>query len=157
MTAFISYSLNESEKYVVTLLAQKLREKGFSLTSGFSQSASFVDFQTESEIKNSSLFIGLITSSGKNNFPKVYSELQKALSYNKPAILLVEDRVQLDSGIAGFPNLIRFNRYYPGVAIEEVKNRIQTSKTTQQDNSLAWILGGTAALALIAYLSSEKK
>jgi len=157
MIAFISYSLNESEKYVVTLLAQKLREKGFSLTSGFSQSPSFVDFQTENEIKNSSLFIGLVTSSGRNNFPKVYSELHKALTYNKPAILLVEDTVKLDSGLANFPNLIRFNRYYPDIAMEEVKNRIQTSKTVQQDNSLAWILGGAAALALISYLSSEKK
>lgn len=157
MIAFISYSLNESEKYVVTLLAQKLGEKGFSLTSSFRQSASFVDFQTENEIKNSSLFIGLITQAGRRNTPKVYLELQKALNYSKPAILLVEDNVQLDSWASNFPNLIRFNRYYPQIAMEEVKNRIQTSKTVQQDNSLAWILGGVAALALISYLSSEKK
>jgi hypothetical protein len=157
MIAFISYSLNESEKYVLTLLAQKLQERGFSLTSGYGQSLGFVDFQTENEIKNSSLFIGVITSSGRYNSTKVYLELQVAQKYNKPIILLVEDTVPLDFGIANFPNLIKFNRYYPHLALNEVKNRIQFSKSDQQDNSLAWILGGAAALALIAYLSSEKK
>lgn len=157
MLAFISYSLDESEKYVLTLLAQNLREKGFSLTSGFGQSTSFVDFQTESEIRNSSLFIGLVTQSGKFNLPKVYLELQKALEYNKPTILLVEDKVRLDPQMENFPNLIRFNRYYPHAAMEEVKYRIQNSKDLQQDNSLAWILGGAAALALISYLSSDEK
>src|SRR5215213_1733538 len=125
MIAFISYSLKESEKYVITLLAQKLKEKGFSLTSGFGQSADFVDFQTENEIKNSSLFIGVITNSGRYSSPKVYSELQVAQKYSKPIILLVEDTAPLDIGLANFPNLIRFNRYYPHLAIEEVKNRIQ--------------------------------
>lgn len=157
MIAFISYSLKESEKYVVTLLAQKLKEKGFSLTSGFSQSSSFGDFQTENEIKNSSLFIGVITNSGRYNSSKVYSELRVAQNYKKPIILLLEHNAPIDNEIAAIPNLIRFDRYYPQIAMEEVKQRIQTSKDMQQDNSLAWILGGTAALALIAYLSDEKK
>ena len=101
MIAFISYSLKESEKYVVTLLAKKLQEKGFSLTSGFRQSSNFVDFQTENEIKNSSLFIGLITGSfTKSGKKKVYLELQVAQKYKKPIILLLEHNAPLDIEIA---------------------------------------------------------
>jgi hypothetical protein len=45
------------------------------------------------------------------------------------------------------------------MAMEEVKHKIQLSQTQpQQENTLAWIIGGgTAALALISLLSSEKK
>jgi hypothetical protein len=92
MIAFISYSISDSEQYVLTLLAQKLREKGFSVTSNYKQSSQFLDFQTINSIKNSDLFIALVTNSGTmTSTARVYSELKQAFLHNKPAILLAEE------------------------------------------------------------------
>jgi hypothetical protein len=157
MIAYISYSIDESEQYVLTLLAQKLKEKGFSLTSGVKHVVALgnpafglMDFQTENEIKKSNLFIGLITNSYRyNSSETVYQELQKAREYNKPIILLIEDTAPIDIRIANFPNLVRFNRYLPHLAIEEVKNRIQLSQTQpQEDNTLGWLLAEESLLLL---------
>jgi hypothetical protein len=160
MIAFISYSISDSEQYVLTLLAQKLREKGFSVTSNYKQSSQFLDFQTINSIKNSDLFIALVTNSGTmTSTARVYSELKQAFLHNKPAILLAEESVDLAPHFSSYPNTIRFNRYYPNLAIDEVNRRVQFSQTQpQQDNTLAWLIGGgIAALALISLLSSEKK
>ena len=158
MIAFISYSISDSEHYVLTLLAQKLREKGFSVTSNYKQSSQLPDFQTINAIKNADLFIGLVTASG-NSTTRVYSELNQAFLHNRPAIFLAEEKVNLTSQIDNYPNTVRFNRYYPNLAIDEVNRRIQFSQAQpQQDNTLAWLIGGgVAAVALISLLSSEKK
>ncbi len=160
MIAFISYSISDAEQYVLTLLAQKLREKGFSVTSNYKQSSHILDFQTINSIKNSELFIGVITNSGNaTSTSRVYNELQQAFFHNKPTILLAEETVNLAPHISNYPNTIRFNRYYPNLAIEEVNRRIQLSQTQpQKDNTLAWLIGGgIAAVALISLLSDEKK
>ena len=85
--------------------------------------------------------------------------MQVAQKYKKPIILLLEHNAPLDIEIANIPNLIRFDRYYPQIAMEEVKQRIQFSQSQpQQDNTLAWLIGGgVAAIALISLLSDEKK
>jgi hypothetical protein len=160
MIAFISYSINESEQYVLTLLAQKLREKGFSVISNYKQSSQILDFQTMDAINNADLFIGLVTGSGKSSSTaRVYKELAQAFSKNKPAIFLAENTVELNPQLANYQNTITFNRFYPNLAMEQVKHRIQFSQSQpQQDNTLAWLIGGgVAAIALIALLSSEKK
>jgi hypothetical protein len=158
MIAFISYSISDSEQYVLTLLAQKLREKGFSVTSNYKQSSQFPDFQTINAIKNADLFIGLVTNSG-NSTVRVYNELQQAFLHNKPTIFLAEETVDLVPNINNYPNTIKFNRYYPNLAIDEVNRRIHLSQTQpQQDNTLAWLIGGgIAAVALISLLSDKEK
>ena len=160
MIAFISDSIGDSEQYVLTLLAQKLREKGFSVTSNYKQSSQFPDFQTITAIKSSDLFIGLVAASGNmTSTARVYNELNQAFLHNKPTIFLAEESVNLAPHINSYPNTIRFNRYYPNLAIDEVNRRIKFSQTQpQQDNTLAWLIGGgIAAVALISLLSDEKK
>jgi hypothetical protein len=158
MNAFISYSISENEQYILTLLAQKLQEKGISLTTSYSQ-LYFLDWQNINEIINAHFFIGLIAHPG-NQSDRVYRQLRQALQHRKPAILLIEDTLAAPSDLAYFPNVVRFNRNHPWVAIDEVKNRMKTSQTpeiTQPNNdALAWVLGGLATLALIALLSSDK-
>lgn len=162
MIAFLGYSIADSEQYVLTLIAQKLQEQGFSLTSDYSNYYEFdaqLSFQTQNAIKNAGLFIGVVTRSG-NTFltQKVYKEMDFAIQNNKPTIFLLEDQVQTFPWVTNYPNTIRFNRAYPQQAIEEVNRKIQISKNgIQKDNTLAWILGGAAALALIGLLSSEKR
>ena len=160
MIAFISYSISDSEQYVSTLLAQKLREKGFSVTSNYKQSSQFPDFQTINAIKNADLFIGLVAVSDRmSSTARVYNELKQAFLHDKPTIFLAEETVDLAPHIGNYPNTVRFNRYYPNIAIEEVNKRILLSqKQPQKDNTMAWLIGGgIAALALISLLSDEEK
>jgi hypothetical protein len=157
MIAFISYSISEQERYILTLLAQKLREENFSVTSGYTDS---VGFQTQNAIRNASLFIGVITNSdNKISIDKVYSEIGFAEFYNKPSLLLIERSAKVPNSIKHHPNIIIFDRKHPYDAMNNVKLRIKNSKDdkSRNDNTLAWILGGVAALSLISLLSTEKK
>jgi hypothetical protein len=158
MIAFISYSIGEDEQYILSLLAQKLKEQGFNLVTSYNQS-DFIDTQAVNAIKNAALFIGLITKSGR--LPKagrVYSEFKQANLYSKPAIFLIEDTVSVAPWISNYQNSIRFNRYRINEAIEQVRNKITSSQSPQSNsNAAAWLLGGIGVLALLSWLSEDKK
>ena len=158
MIAFISYSIGEDEQYILSLLAQKLKEQDFNLVTSYNQS-DYIDPQAVNAIKNAALFIGLITESGR--LPKagrVYSEFEQANLYSKPAIFLIEDTVPVAPWINNYQNTIRFNRYRISEAIEQVRNKIATSQSLQPNSSAAaWILGGLGVLALLSWLSEDKK
>lgn len=158
MNAFISYSISENEQYILTLLAQKVAELGLTLVTSYNQS-DWPDAQTANEIKNSSVFIGLMTASGSlGKRSRVHSEFKQANIFTRPAILLIEDSVPVlweDS----YHNTIRFNRLSIRQTIEEVNNRIRASQQQPPTNSntTAWILGGLAVVALLSLLSSENR
>lgn len=155
MNAFISYAIKESEQYILSLLAQKVAETGLTLVTSYNQSDS-VDFQATNDIKNSALFIGLITQSGRlAKTGRVYSEFKYANLYSKPAILLIEDTVEVAPWISLYQNTVRFNRNNIGQAIEIVKQKIHNPEIKQSDAS-TWIVGGIAVLALLALLSEKK-
>jgi hypothetical protein len=158
MNAFISYSISEDEQYILTLLSQKVAEAGLTLVTSYDQSQ-WPDAQTANEIKNSAVFIGLMTVSGSlGKRSRVYSEFKQANLFNRPAILLIEDTVPVGLWEDNYHNTIRFNRYYINQAIDEVKTRINTSQSLQPNqNAAAWILGGIAVIALLSLLSSDNK
>ena len=158
MNAFISYSMVENEQYILNLLAQKLGQTGLTLVTSYNQS-NFDDLQAANDIRNSALFIVLITSAGPpSKTSRVYQEFKQATVHRKPAILLIEDTVNVDSWIEGYQNTVRFSRYYPDQAIEEVKNRISSSATPQPNsNAAAWVLGGIGVLALLSWLSEKQR
>jgi hypothetical protein len=157
MNAFISHSISENEQYILSLLAQKVAESGLSLVASYNQSDT-PDFQTANEIKNSAVFIGLITSSGRTaKASRVYAEFKQAQLFNRPAILLIEDVVRVPLWVTTYQNTIRFSRYNIGQAIEAVNTRIKASNNPQSSQAAAWILGGLAALALLSLLSSDNK
>ncbi len=161
MKAFISYSINDSEQFVLTLLSEKLRERGFSLTSNFKKGSSNIDAFTAMKVKESSLFIGIITAYGLNN-QKVISEHHFAVSKNIPALLLVEDNVQLPPDFVSY-NVIFFNRQHPHQAIDKINKEIHKvgnlSVVNQKDsnNAAAWLFGGFALIGLIDLLSSPQR
>lgn len=162
MKAYISYSINDSEQFVLTLLSDKLRKNGFSPTSNFSGrfATSVVETMAAMKIKESSLFIGIITSSGLNH-QKVVAEHNLAVSRNVPALLLVEDNIQLPPDFIN-SNVITFNRQYPHQAIEKINKNIQnvgkigTSQQNNSNNAVAWLFGGLALIGLIDHLSSSR-
>ena len=158
MNVFISYSISSNEQYILNLLAQKMSEKGFSLVA-INNPSMWVGTQAPNEIKNSALFIGLITKAGPSErTTRVFSEFKLANLYSKPAILLIENTVSVAPWIKQYENTIRFNRYYPEQAINQVHDKIAASQNTQSNsNAAAWILGGIGILALLSWLSEQKK
>ena len=161
MKAFISYSLNDSEQFLLTLLSEKLRERGFSLTSNFTKDTPNIDAFTAMKVKESSLFIGIITAFGLNN-QKVISEHHFAVSKNVPALLLVEDNVQLPPDFVSY-NVIFFNRKNPHKAIAKINKEIHkvgnqsVVSQTDSNNAAAWLFGGLALIGLIDHLSSPQR
>ncbi len=159
MRAFISYSLNDSEQFVLTVLASKLKEQGFIVSTSHNLFNNMLDPNTFTQLNKSNLFIGLITFTGIAN-ERVFSEWQQATSKQIPSLLLVENNVNLHQTILQHQNVIRFDRHKPEPSIELVKNKISLSRQSIQsknDNSVAWILGGLAAIALIGLLSNDEK
>ncbi|MGB1204850.1 MAG: hypothetical protein ACPG5B_04340 [Chitinophagales bacterium] len=154
MKAFLSYSLNDTEHFIVTLLAQKLQEQGFYVTSGTYASNYVNNAQTNYEISTSNLFIGIITEMGQAN-KRVFNEWDYANHKKTPALLFVEDSYVFEEKVS-FPNkIIRFNRKNPQPAIDRISQKQADSKRNKQitDESMAWLLGGMALLALILLLS----
>ena len=157
MNAFISYSISDDEQYILSLLSQKVAEAGLTLVTSYNQS-DWPDPQTANDIKNSALFIGLMTASGSvGRRSRVYSEFKQAQLFSRPAILLIEDTVPVSIWENSYHNTIRFSRYSINEAIEEVKRRIGASQTQPSPNAAAWILGGLAVIALLSLLSTDKK
>jgi hypothetical protein len=163
MKAHISYSINDAEQFVLTLLSRKLREKGFALTSHFSgiPSSSTIETMAAMKISESNLFIGIITSAGLNQ-QKVIAEHNLAVSRNVPALLLVEENVQLPLDFLNY-NVVFFNRKNPKKAVEHINKNIQTvikQATYPQSNStnaFAWLFGGLPLIGLIDQLSTARE
>lgn len=153
MRAFLSYSLNDSNQYILTILARKLNENGFYVSTPHNV------YDINYEIKRANLLIGIVTQNGNAN-DSVFQEWDFAIKNRVPSILLIEDNIKLKGNLY-HPNIIYFNRFSPDRAIHEIQNRIESynpPKITQKqnnENALAWILGGVTAIALIKLLSEK--
>ena len=160
MKAFISYSLNDSEQFVLTILSRRLKNDGFTIWSTYQDFENILDFKTFSQINKSNLFVGIITKSGAAN-KRVFKEWKEAVNMHIPSILLVEENVKIKAELLKNNNVLQFNRKDPNKAINIVKSRIENSRVHQskpkkkKDNTLAWILGGVAALIVLGLLSND--
>lgn len=157
MRAYLSYSLNDEQQYVVTVLAQILREKGYVLTAGSGRAGLRILPGTSGDpLLGCNLFIGVVTRSGVES-DRVIGEYNKAISYSIPALLLVDEGVAYASGIQASSNIVLFNHANPSGAMSLVRGRVKDARIQPpSDDTSAWVLGGLAVLALIALLSSKK-
>jgi len=152
MNAFISYSIGANEQYILNLLAQKMEKIGLNLITSYENPSLWVYKQTPTIINDSAFFIGVITNAGPpEKTSQVFSEFELANRFNKPAIFLIEDTVQVAAWISLYENTIRFNRRFPEQAINQVNDKISGSRNA------TWILAGIGILALLDWLSDQKK
>lgn len=157
MKAFLSYSLNDEEAYIITLLAEKLQEQGFYATSGLFHQTISLDPETKADIQTAALFIGILTKQGDMN-QRVYSEWKHAKQKNVPALLLIEHGVDIVPLTDSTPRIIYFNRNQPDIAINTIKKQIKKAKNVPQltlDNTLTWLFGGLAILLVINLLTNQ--
>lgn len=157
MKAFLSYSLNDSEQYVLSILVRKLNEQGFVVSSSYDHNYSLVRFEQFNQINSSNLFIGVMTETTREH-ERVFEEWNTAVKLKVPALLLVEKRVPVHRPYDTNPNIIRFDKNNPSPSIELVKKQFDEAQQEKATvTTAAWALGGLAVLALIALLSDSGK
>jgi len=153
MKAFLSYSLNDRDQYILTLLSSELKKRGFIIN----QSNDFnleMSSLTKVNINKSQLFIGLITGEGQEK-ERVQREWRLANIANISSILIIENTVPISPDFK-FPYIL-FDRFNPQLAINELNRKTNAIKTNSEQNSngWAWLLGGAAVLAIINLLSKD--
>jgi hypothetical protein len=166
MKVFISYSFNNTERYLVSLLSNELRKKGFSVTSSSPPTIfnpSTYELNISNQINSADLFIGLMTKDGTNN-KNAFNEWKYALNIRVTSILLIEKGVRLiPKELNLHPNIIRFDRENPNDAIQRIialgnnnSNALQRvtpfSGTTTNANAKNGLIIGLAALGIAALI-----
>jgi len=161
MKAYIAYSLSEDEQYFVSILAIRFGKQNF-FTDGsqFDYEGDTPGFRTRNKIKNSHLFLGILTKDG-DEFDFVYKEWLYALKVHIPAILLIEDELlTLNPQLKDHPNILVFNRSNPEATINQINQNIKEAASKQEgkpNDSLAWMIGGFALTPLVRLLSEQKQ
>ncbi len=155
MKAFLSYSLNDRDQFILTLLAKELSLKGFSIN----QSNDFntqMSQLTKVNISKSNLFIGLISGKGIEKV-RVQNEWSLANNSNIPSILIIENTVTVSQDFH-YPYIV-FDRHNPHFAVGQLNNIISEMKkeTNNDSNAWAWILGGAALLSIFNLLGKDEK
>jgi hypothetical protein len=158
MRAFISFSVNDSEQNIVSILSMKLQDQGYSTITNYTYSNSVVG------VNKSHLFIGIITSNDNESNKKVFDDWKYATAQNIPALLLVEKNKQIglfenpfQQAEANNPNFISFDRKNaePSVAIAQLRIEEATKNIAKNEyqhngtNWLAWMLAGVPAITVM--------
>jgi hypothetical protein len=154
MKTFVSYSFNDSELHIVSLLIAELRQKGLTVETSNHFGGLYLD---DNKIVNCDFFVGIITNNSES-INAVIREWRVAQSRNIKSVLVIEEGVRVNEN----PNLqfIRFNRNNPRNAIEQLLNvnrqntQITTNTTVEDAVAFGAIVVGIAAL--ITLLSSKK-
>lgn len=157
MKAFISYSINDKDLVIITLLSNNLRKQGFHISTSQNFYNDLLDYTTKKRIENSHVFFGIITKIGREK-ERVITEWKYAKRIKIPNILLIEDNFKLNSNFSG--NYILFNRKQPQIAISKIQNKIANinkNKININKNIWPWVIGGAALVAIIGLLSSDGK
>ena len=145
---FISYSIEDSNLHLISLLLEHLRKNNYSV----SVSNQWID--SDLKIANSDIFIGIITNKS-NSIDYVVKEWQIARKNNIPYVLIVEEGVNVDE--SSDINFIRFNRANPQSAINQLFNlnkHTVAQKKKENADDVADVLLGVAVVAGIAALIS---
>ena len=151
---FVSYSIEDSNLHLITLLLEHLRKNNCIVA------VSNIGMDSTMRIGNTDIFIGIITNKSNSN-DYVVKEWQVARENNIQNILIVEDGVTIND-----PNnisYIRFNRSNPQDAIDKLFQRNKTitpQKNKKNNDDVANVLLGVAVVAglaaLISLLSKNK-
>lgn len=151
MRVFISYSFQDEELYLLSLLIDKLQKQGHQIKT--------TDFLLQNNVYHlnyTDLFIGIITMHS-DEVESVLSLWEQAKQLQKKSILLVEDGVYVnDSSISFIP----FNRHNPEKAINKLlgeKPITLVKKNSDLEDGL--IIGGiiVGVAALISLLAGGNK
>ena len=155
VNAFLSCSLNDRDKYIISILASDLQDKGI----GVSQSNDFRDDLSPStihQIKISNLIIGIVT--GKSEMDRIINEWREGIRFNVPSIFLVQNLVSKDFSKYKLPIII-FSKSNPQQALIRLSDEMEKCKDDfyKDMNSVIWYFGATVVHDSIKILSRRYK
>lgn len=147
---FISYSIEDRNLHLITLLLEHLRKNNYDVI------VSNYGMDSTMRIVNANLFIGIVTNNSKSiNF--VIEEWRVAKKNGMQNILIIEDGVRVNDsrGIS----YIRFNRSNPQEAIDKlfkINKPVANTPQKKKDNTdtVSDALIGVAVIAGVAALLS---
>jgi len=154
--AYISYSMDDKEMYILSSISKFLSEKDFFIYSSYDnlQTGLQISQAIKQQIAQCDLFIGIASHSGiKSDW--VLKEWNIAQELGKTAIFLVEDTINLNPEFMKQNSVIKFNRHYPQQSLIQLQNRIDSAKAEKSNNAMNWIIGGLIGIAIIKLLSDE--
>ena len=151
MRVFISYSFQDEELYLLSILIDKLQGQGHQI-----RTTDFILENNRFHLNSSDLFIGIVTNFS-DDISNVLDDWDYAKKLNKKTILLIEEGVQVNDKSISF---IRFNRNKPELAINQllgVKPNVPAKKSSDLEDGL--IIGGiiVGIAALISLLAGTDK
>ena len=149
MKVFISYSINDRDQFILTLLSSELVKKGYQINQSIDFKKEKISSLTKINISKSELFIGIITGNGFEQ-KRIMSEWRCAQVGKIPAILLVENTVSVNENFK-FKYIV-FDRKNPREAIKLLNLEIQKQDKQKDINALNWVLGGAAILLVLSLL-----
>ncbi len=154
MKVFASCSLDNTEKYIISVLTLQLQKRNHTLTSSFNNPYSEKGYAYK-QILNCDIFLGIISYNG-SGIADVVNDYNYAHERKIPSLLLIEENVNHQKLNNIRNNIIYFNRDNPHPSIDKVNELIQSNKNKEANtNVLPWVLGGAAIIALISLLSSD--
>ncbi|MDD6581661.1 MAG: toll/interleukin-1 receptor domain-containing protein [Bacteroidales bacterium] len=148
--AFVSYSIEDRNLHLITLLLEHLRRNNYEV----SVSTQWGD--SDLRIANADIFIGIITNNS-DSIDYVIKEWKTAQRNCVPHVLVVENGVKIEDPES--LSFIRFNRSNPQEAIDKLFNINKPGANTPQkkkdnNDTVSDVLIGVAVVAGIAALIS---
>jgi hypothetical protein len=153
MTAFISYSIDNGEDILISLLANQLQQAGFQTETSNDFYAPEPGVGTRLAIANAALFVGVATRPGRDT-QRVLQEWRVAEAAKVPRLMLMEQHWA--SKVAPSGNIVFFDRQNPGPALGRVADRLESARQPSTPDLLPWLLGGAALVAVLSFLDRSK-
>lgn len=148
MKAFISYSLQGNDEFILTLLSFMLKEDNIDSTLSQNSAKDTLDVTTKNLIEESSIFIGIALNQGQEE-SKLIAELDYAIGVKIPCLLIVEDNISNETLLKHTPLLL--NRSKSQKVIYEIERLMNAAKDTANKSldSIAWLISGKSIVAMM--------
>lgn len=148
MKAFISYSLQGNDEFILTLLSFMLKEDNIDSTISQNFAKDTLDITTKNLIEESSIFIGIALNGGQEEV-KLLKEIDYAIGVKIPCLLIVEDTISNQSLLKHTPLLLSRSKSQKAIyEIERLMNAAKDAGNKSQD-SIAWVISGKSIIAMI--------
>lgn len=151
MNVFVSYSFDDGDLYLLSLLLKKLRQEGHHVAT----SDMYVE-NSEYDISHSDVFLGIITNNS-DSIDDVFIEFEIAQDHGLDSILVIEREVSVKDPDFKF---IRFDRHNVQPAIDQLFGTTGKKSVKQKSDAGAALVGAgiiVGVAALIALLAGSSK
>jgi len=153
--AFISYSMEDREMFILSSIAKYLKESNYYVYTGLDiQVGSNWESAIAHEIKRCDLFIGIASHNGiKSKW--VLKEWELAQIHNRTSIFLIEQGVNINSDFLLNNLVILFDRNNPNTSLLQLQQIVTQARENQKKNSQNLIIGGLIGMAIVKLLTDE--